>query len=319
MIVESADSAATPASSDAQPTSRQVVAVAVPSYNEDRFIASVVLKARAFADLVLVVDDGSPDQTSAIARAAGAVVIRHPTNQGKAAGINTAFQWALEQRVDALVLIDGDGQHDPNEIPAIVEPVLKGEADMVVGTRFGAVESAIPAYRQVGQRALTTMTNLSSGLSVSDSQSGFRAFSRRALEQMRFRSGGFAIESEMQFIARKEGLRVREVPITAIYAEPAKRNPVKHGAAVVQSLVNMLERQRPLITFGLAGLVMLAIGMALGVHVTSEYAANQKLAVGYSLITILMIILGSFTAFVGVILHSMRTLLDDLRNAGARR
>jgi glycosyltransferase involved in cell wall biosynthesis len=292
---------------------RPLIAVAIPSYNEDRFIGSVVLKALRYAELVLVVDDGSADQTAAIATAAGALVIRHDTNKGKASGINTAFQWAMDLGVAALVLIDGDGQHAPDEIPALVAPVLQGEADMVVGTRFGTMKSAIPGYRQVGQRALTTMTNISSGLQVSDSQSGFRAFSPRALKQMRFQSRYFAIESEMQFIAKQEGLHVAEVPISAIYAEPAKRNPVRHGVSVVQSLVNMFERQRPLLSFGFLGIILVIVGILLGFQVTALYASSQELAVGHSLMTVLFIIIGVVTTFVGVILHSLRTLLNDLR------
>lgn len=290
-----------------------LVAVAIPSYNEARFIGSVVIKALRHAELVLVVDDGSPDQTSSVATAAGALVIRHAANKGKAAGINTAFQWAAELGVAVLVLIDGDGQHDPDEIPALVAPVLRGEADMVIGTRFSAVHSSIPRYRQVGQRALTTITNLGSGLPVSDSQSGFRAFSRCALQQMRFQSRRFAVESEMQFVAESQGLRVTEVPITTDYTEPAKRNPVRHGAAVVQSLVKMLERRRPLLAFGFLGVMLILVGVLLGLHVTSIYVAHQMLAVGYSLMTVILVIVGIVTTFVGIILHSLRTLLEDIR------
>lgn len=293
----------------------RLVAVAIPCYNEERFIASVVLKARRHADLVLVVDDASADQTARVAAAAGADVLRHLTNKGKAQGINTAFAWALEQDVAALVLLDGDGQHDPDEIPAVVAPILRGEADMVVGTRFGAVASDIPPYRQVGQHALTVMTNLGSGLRVTDSQSGFRAFSRPALAKMRFGSHRFAVESEMQFIARKEKLRVVEAPISATYAEPAKRNPVSHGVAIVQALVTMVERRRPLLAFGAAGLALLSAGLLLGLHVTRLYQDEQKLAIGLSLLTVLLVIVGLYTAFVGIILHAIRTLLDDLRNA----
>jgi glycosyltransferase involved in cell wall biosynthesis len=292
---------------------QQLVAIAIPSYNEDRFIGSVVLKARRHAAVVLVIDDGSPDQTAEVATAAGAEVIRHSTNRGKAASITTAFTWAMDRGVGALVVIDGDGQHDPNEIPTLVAPVLRGEADMVIGTRFGAVESAIPAYRQIGQRALTTVTNVSSGLWVSDSQSGFRAFSRQAVEQMRFRSDHFGIESEMQFIAKKHGLRVAEVPISALYTERAKRNPVAHGAAVLQFVFRMLERRRPLVSFGLLGVALILVGVLLGLHVTTIYAERQDLAVGYGLLTTLLIIIGVIALFAGIILHSLRTLLDDLR------
>lgn len=302
-----------PALGDEADGARPLVAIAIPSYNEDRFIGSLVLKALRYADLVLVVDDGSTDRTAAVASAAGALVIRHDTNMGKAAGINTAFRWAMDLGVAALVLIDGDGQHAPDEIPTLVAPILRGEADMVVGTRFGAVKSTIPGYRQAGQRALTTLTNLVSGLPSSDSQSGFRAFSPRALKLMRFQSRRFAIESEMQCVAKQAGLRVAEAPISALYAEPAKRNPVRHGASVVQSLVTMVERQRPLLSFGFLGSILVILGILLGFHVAALYGRSQTLAVGYGLMTVLLVIIGVVTALVGVILHSLRTLLSDLR------
>src|SRR3954451_7486812 len=200
----------------------------IPAYNERRFIGSMVLAVRQFVDLVVVVDDGSSDNTAEIAQRAGATVVRHTLNQGKATAVNTGFSFIRQMCPRAIVMIDGDGQHCPNDIPTVLAPILDGCADVVIGSRFLQVKSAIPAYRQVGQHGLTLMTNLASGVSVSDSQSGFRAFSTRALEQLSFSQGGFSIESEMQFQAREHGLRVVEVPIEVIYAEPAKRNPIKH-------------------------------------------------------------------------------------------
>ncbi|MCL4541534.1 MAG: glycosyltransferase [Chloroflexi bacterium] len=290
------------------------LAVAIPSYNEDRFIGSVVLKCRRYIELVLVVDDGSHDDTANVAERAGAIVIRHGQNRGKAAGVTTAFRWAEREGVDALVLIDGDGQHDPRDIPAVVAPVLRGEADMVVGTRFHSVESMIPGYRQFGQHALTRLTNTASGVAVSDSQSGFRAFSPAAIHKMHFRSSAFAIESEMQFVAHQAGLRVAEAPIHVLYTEPAKRNPVKHGTQIMQALLDQLERRRPLFLFGLLGGVMLVLGLILGVRVTAVYASEAVLAVGLALLSVAFIILGTFFVLIGIILHALRVMFDDLRS-----
>ncbi|MCL4545203.1 MAG: glycosyltransferase family 2 protein [Chloroflexi bacterium] len=289
------------------------MAVAIPSYNEDRFIGSVVLKAKEVADIVVVVDDGSRDRTAEVAEAAGATVIRHERNRGKAAGIATSFRWAEEAGVDCLVLIDGDGQHDPADIPQVVEPVLRDEADMVVGTRFSEVQSRIPTYRQFGQHALTTLTNVASGVAISDSQSGFRAFSRAAIKKMRFRSTHFAVESEMQFIAYQAGLRVTEVPIHVVYAEPAKRSPVRHGTQIVHSLLDQLERRRPLYLFGVVGTSLIIIGLILGVKVTATYALNEQLAVGFAILSTALIIVGVFFGLVGIILHALRVMIDDLR------
>src|SRR5580765_7094447 len=118
---------------EVEPTSaasRKVVLVAIPAHNEDRFIGSLVLKLRDQGRLVLVVDDGSTDATATVAEAAGATVLRHASNEGKTAAVQTAFQHARAVKADVLVLIDGDSQHDPADVDHLVEPVLSGEADM---------------------------------------------------------------------------------------------------------------------------------------------------------------------------------------------
>src|SRR5215204_625769 len=154
---------------------RGAIVVAIPAHNEDRFIGSLVLKLRAQNRHVLVVDDGSSDATAAIAEAAGADVIRHPTNLGKAAAVHTVFEHARRLGTDVLVVLDGDSQHDPADVDRVAAPVLNGEADMVVGSRFAGVRSRIPRWRIAGQRALTLATNMGSGLHLSDSESGYRA------------------------------------------------------------------------------------------------------------------------------------------------
>src|SRR5919202_3956184 len=150
-------------------------------------------------------------------------------------------------------MLDGDGQHCAEDIPQVLAPVLDGVADVVVGSRFLEVKSDIPAYRQVGQHGLTLVTNLASGVRISDSQSGFRAFSPLALDALSFSQGGFSIESEMQFLVREHKLRLVEAPIKVIYAEKAKRNPVHHGMQVINGIMRLVGQIRPLLYFGLPG------------------------------------------------------------------
>jgi len=286
----------------------------IPAYNERRFIGSMVLAVRQFVDLVVVVDDGSSDNTAEIAQHAGATVVRHTLNQGKATAVNTGFSFIRGMAPRAIVMIDGDGQHCADDIPAVLAPILDGHADVVIGSRFLRVKNTIPAYRQVGQHGLTIMTNLASGVSVSDSQSGFRAFSARALEQLSFSQGGFSIESEMQFQAREHGLRVAEVPIEVIYAEPAKRNPIKHGIEVLNGILRLVGQTRPLLCFGLTGLALFISGLALGLHILDIYVRTHNLAIGYSLLMLLLCVLGVLVFFGGIILHSTRSMLSELRN-----
>ncbi|MBI4491373.1 MAG: glycosyltransferase family 2 protein [Chloroflexi bacterium] len=296
--------------SDVEPGTARVL-VAIPAYNEDRFIGSLVLKLRAAGYRVLVVDDGSADLTAEVAEAAGAAVVRHPANVGKTAAVRRAFERARELEVEALVLLDGDSQHDPAEVGRVVAPVLAGQADMVVGSRFVGAHSRIPRWRVAGQHALTLATNLGSGLHLSDSQSGFRAFSRRALQGMSFHRAGFSVESEMQFEAKALGLAVLEVPIHVHYQLPTKRSPIRQGLSVLEAVLRLVAQHRPLLFFSAPGLVVLLAGLALGLHVVRTYEATLTLAVGYALITVLLCIVGILAIFVGVMLHSIRELLRD--------
>jgi hypothetical protein len=221
------------------------IVVGIPAYNEERAIADVVARALPHAAEVVVVDDGSADQTALHALRAGAVVIRHRVNCGKGAAVVALFQYAIDHMADVLVLIDGDGQHDPDEIPTLVAPCVENRADVVVGSRFVVeARSATPFVRRLGQHAFNAMTTLASGVRCSDSQSGFRAFRRRAFCAMRLSETSFSVECEMQFEVRKRGLSLAEVPISCRYDQPPKRNIVSHGAGVLSRLTALALRRR---------------------------------------------------------------------------
>jgi glycosyltransferase involved in cell wall biosynthesis len=282
----------------------------IAAFNEDRFIGSVVLKTRRYVDHVIVVDDGSQDQTADVAAEAGAIVLRHEHNRGKAQAVNTGLRKAREMNAALVILIDADGQHDPAEIPALIAPIEAGAADMVVGSRFLGVRNRIPRWRILGQHALTLMTNMASGVAITDSQSGFRALSQRAINAMTFRpEGGFSLESEMQFLAQQHRLTIREVPVSVTYAERPKRNPFGHGLQVLNGIVVLVSQHRPLVFFGLPGILILLAGILLGVVVVQRYNEYQTLAVGTALISLLLSLIGIQTLFTGIILHSIRALL----------
>lgn len=224
---------------------RHIIA-AIPAYNEENAICSVIVRARHHVDEVIVIDDGSADHTARLADGAGATVIRHARNRGKAAAIMTAFEAAAERQADVLVLLDGDGQHDPDEIPQLIAPLLAGQADVVVGSRFLQIQNPIPFYRTIGQRVLNVATHLGSGLRCSDSQCGFRAFNLRAYLGITLQESflhGLAVESEMQFEIAAAGLRLAEVPIYVRYDEKARRSPIKHGFGVLYRVLAMTSQR----------------------------------------------------------------------------
>jgi len=161
---------------------------AIPCYNEGLAIGSVVLKARWHVDEVLVVDDWSTDDTASVAKAAGAVVVAHEENKGYGAAIWSCFEYAKQQNADIMIILDGDGQHDPSKIPDFVfEAMTTNGADVVIGSRFLEKNNTIPRYRIAGMKVLNLSTRLAGNIKTTDSQSGYRAYSRMDISRLHMR------------------------------------------------------------------------------------------------------------------------------------
>lgn len=210
------------------------IIVIIPAFNEQAAIGEVVEKSLQYADDVLVVDDGSSDNTSEIAAKSGASLLKHPTNFGKGVSLKDAFKKV--GGYDVVVTIDGDGQHNPDEIPLLIKPILENRADFVNGSRYlNGFDENTPSYRRVGQRVLDIATNVTAGTSLTDSQSGFRAFKGDTISCYKFRDPGFGIESEMIADAAENNLRMIEVPITVKYdvENSSTKGPVTHGVGVL--------------------------------------------------------------------------------------
>src|SRR5436190_4199251 len=234
------------------------IIVAIPAFNEGTTIASVVLKARQFATEVIVVDDGSEDDTAETAALAGAHVIQHAHNLGKGVAIRSAWLYARERAPEAFVLLDGDHQHNPNDIPRLVETILSGKSDVVIGVRWGKT-SGMPMYRRLGKRALDYATAAATKRGMlTDSQCGFRVFSSRALDLMEPSDNGLSIESQMLLEAQERKLRIHEVGIGARYdLEGSTLGPARHGTSVLRRIITVVSERRPLFFFGLCGIAML--------------------------------------------------------------
>jgi glycosyltransferase involved in cell wall biosynthesis len=285
----------------------------LPAYNEEVAIGSIVLRARKYAGRVIVVDDGSSDRTAEVAEMAGAEVIRHPQNRGKGAALKTGFEAA--DGADIIVTVDTDGQHDPADIPKIVEPILRGEADMVNGSRYlNGDRKDTPFYRRVGQRVLDVATNLDSGLNVTDSQSGFRAFAAYVKDIFSFRQNGLAIESEMLADAAQAGLRVKEVEIGVRYdVDGSTEHPFSHGLRVLVRILHDMEIRRPLFYFTVPGLALTGIGIFMGLEFLRTFYHGGSLMYGPTILMVMLTLVGSFLALTGVILHSISGIMNECK------
>ena len=288
-----------------------IIAV-IPAYNEERFIASVVFQTKQHATHTIVIDDGSTDHTAYLAQQAGATVIRQPHNQGKAQALNTGFKHALTLNPTVIVCLDADAQHNPADIPTVIKPILNQTADVVIGSRFLSTKNNIPKWRQAGQHSLTIVTNTLSGTKTTDSQSGFRAFSPQAAQILNFKTTGLSVESEMQFLFQPANLRVAEAPITVKYQDGNKRNPIIHGLQVLDAMLSLIARRRPLAYFSLPGALIATIGLLIGTRVILTMQNTGQLMTGMTVLTALLIIAGILLGVTGIMLHSISTFANRI-------
>ena len=208
----------------------------MPACDEGPRIGTVVDGVLGHVDVVLVVDDGSTDDTAAIARKHGAQVLRHLVNRGAGAAVATGIHRALDLGADVIITVDADGQHRAEDIPVVVRPVQAGEADIVIGSRFLGGIDDMPLVKRVGNRSLTWLTRQLYGVPLTDSQSGFRALNRRAAELFELRVDRYGFCSEMVGEAARNSLRLVEVPISSHYLTIKKGTGVADGFAIALDL-----------------------------------------------------------------------------------
>ena len=285
--------------------------VIIPAYNESATIASLVLLSLQHVTTVIVVDDGSQDKTAEVARLAGAQVYSLPKNEGKAAALMKGFHEATLQNPDIIITLDGDGQHDPDEIPVMVKPIHDNIADCVIGSRFLETGHHVPVHRRVGQVILDHTTN--SGMSYSDTQSGYRAFGRQTYSHLlAIKSHGYNIELDMIDVLVKADLRITEVPIHVRYdglPHIHKKNPVLHGLDIVAFIFGSAGYQRPLLCFGLPGIISLFIGVMLGFVGFNIYDTTKIFPISYAMMSVLLIISGLLLGMTALILNAIDVII----------
>jgi glycosyltransferase involved in cell wall biosynthesis len=292
------------------------IVIGIPAFNEEHTIARIVLEAQKFADKVVVCDDGSTDYTAKIAESLGADVVRHEKNGGYGASIKSLFLRAHELNADVFVTLDADGQHEPNEIPIVIKPIVEGEADVVIGSRFvdknGTAE--MPLYRQLGAKLITKMVNGSAKNGVTDSQSGFRAYSHMALDRLDFFEDGMGASVEILLKASKNDLRIVEVPSTCKYntseGNTSSEHPVTHGMGVVFSLIRLIVEERPLLFLGVPSLFCLLAGVGFGLWMLQIYAIEHVIETNVALASFSFIIIGFFLLSTAITLYAIARISE---------
>jgi glycosyltransferase involved in cell wall biosynthesis len=285
----------------------------LPAYNEELVIGSVILRTKQYVDRVIVVDDGSSDRTAEVARLAGAEVLRLDHNTGKAYTILLGLRHARRTGCKVAVMLDADGQHDPREIPRVANFVSIGKADLVIGSRFLTKQGAIPPYRQVGQKILDVFTNISAKTRVTDSQSGFRALSCQALDNLDFRSDGYNVESDMIAHFAAMGLSIEEVPISVNYDVPNKhkKHPVTHGVGVFARLINLIAYKRPLLLFGVMGAICISIGLIEGYTGFLDFSATSKFPSTMAMTSTMFVFIGVLLIISGLLLNTLLIIMTN--------
>ena len=279
----------------------------IPAYNEEEVITDLVKRSLQFVDQVVVCDDGSTDKTADHATTAGAYVIRHQKNLGKGSALKSLFEYAKKINVDVIVTIDGDGQFLPEEIPKLIDPILQHGYDIVIGYRFDN-ETDMPYYRKMGNKLLDKVTNFASELPFRDTQSGFRSYSKRAIESIKFSADGFGADSEILIDASRKKLKISEEKITVIYNTGNKtstKNPVSHSGDVIGSLIELVALRHPLKYLGIPGFVLTLIGIVYSIEVISLFNTSRYFSIPSTMVTLGCLIIGVMLLLMSVVLFSI--------------
>jgi len=288
----------------------------LPMYNEEETIGTIVTKVLDYVDEVVCVDDGSSDSSARIAESCGAIVHRHRVNRGYGGALKSLFAKAREMNADALIILDSDGQHEPSDIPKLLKPILDGEAEFVIGSRFvaGGGSEDMPAYRRLGIKVITAASNLSSDLEIQDTQSGFRAFSKLAIERLRFDSEGMELSLEMLEDAHEKDLTIQEIPTVIRYDVPKGSNftALSHGFTVLAWAMVSLSQKKPLLVLGLPGFGLFAAGAAMALNAVNGISDSVDTLVGPGLTAVWIGVLGLSLMATGLVLQSARNFLRHL-------
>jgi len=307
----------------------------IPAFNAENQINDVIKKSLNYVDKVLVCDDGSTDNTFENAKLTGAYVLKHEKNLGKGAALKTLFTKAKELNADIIITIDADGQFLPVEmvlfgkakelnadviitidadgqfLPVemikLIEPIQNNNFDLVIGNRF-LDKKEMPSYRKAGNKILDSFTKLAADLPFEDTQSGFRSYSKTALEKISFSSNGFGVDSEILIDAVNKNLKITEKYVTVIYNTGEKtstKNPISHSVGVLASIIELIAINHPLRYLGIPGLIFLVIGIAYSIIAITLFNDTRYFSIPSTLLALGSLVIGLMLLLMSVVLYSI--------------
>jgi len=289
-----------------------VTVIGIPAYNEEKNIASIIMKLKKITDHIIVCNDGSTDMTEEISKKLDVVVINHSRNMGYGSAIRSIFLKAKELQADILVTFDADGQHRVEDIQSVIQPIIDNKADIVIGSRFLENKSDIPEYRKFGIKVITKITNSSLKEKLTDSQSGFRAYSKNVLKDVTPSESGMGVSTEILIKASNAGHKIAEVPITIMYgSDTSTHNPVSHGTSVLFSSIKFTSIEHPLKFYGIPAIIFLGIGFVFMLWTFQTYAVEREVITNVALIGIGSLVIGIVFLLTAILLYSLVSVVRE--------
>ena len=291
------------------------IIVGIPAFNEEKNIAVVITQLKKIVDKIIVCNDGSTDLTSKIAEELGVIVINHEKNLGYGAAIRSIFLKSKDLDGDILVTFDADGQHRVDDINKVINPIINGKSDLVIGSRFlDESEKEVPQYRKVGIKVITKITNATIKKQLTDSQSGFRAYSKKVLTELNPSDAGMGISTEILIKASSKNFRISEVPIKITYSgDTSTHNPISQGSSVIISTIKYTSIEHPLKFYGIPSLIFFITGLSFTYAATQYYAEIGRLNTNLTIVAAGTVLIAVVLLITGILLYSLVSVVREKR------
>ncbi len=291
--------------------------VCIPAYNAESTISEVVKQCKKFVDIVVVVNDGSTDNTESIARQAGAEIITHKKNRGYGGAIKTGLIEGVKRNARITITFDADLQHDANDIPKLIEPIMAEKADIVIASRFLGHKHNVKSYRKFGIKLITSLVNIFTKNKINDTESGLRAYSQESLKKIvpTLETEGMGMSAEIILRASVKDLIIFEIPGTIHYPDginTSTHSPIKHGIHVVLTILKLTVETRPIPAFGIPSLIFFVASIISSFYVIDFYNQMSRLPLGLTVFTVLLVSIGFFFILAAMILYVLSKISSKI-------